>query len=240
MRIMLIIAAMLATGLATPALAQDRTPITSCTPGVRVWAQAGEVWLPATLTGASPGAGQCYVLLDDHLRAGPQPAPMGSTTAVNGPAAPAARMLELGGIRELTPSQVGEMYAMAEQTHANARIYLTRYNLTVNDSTIVARLCNPDWQSAICQRANGQFHGSVAANNQVIDERNRKAEAEEREARAMRSSEPVNSGFYSSGTTSTPYKPSAGAAPGTPVQGVQSESTIRQNQARCRAGSGPC
>jgi hypothetical protein len=240
---MLLLAAAL-TVFAAPVSPQDagRTPITACTPGARVWAQAGETWLPATLTGASAGPGNCFVLLDDHLRAGPQPGPMSGLTADNAPPAPDARMLELGAIRELSDPQTQEMRYMAAQTHANARIYLSRYNLTVDDSSIVARICNPDWQSAICEKANGQFHGGVTANNKVIDERNRQAEAEARAARAA--SEPVNSGFYTNGagsvSSSTPYKPSSGAATGTPVQGVQSESEIRKDQARCRAGSGPC
>lgn len=242
MRIILILAALAAAGLAAPAYAQGgRTPISGCTPGDRVWAQAGDDWLPATLTGVSPGAGQCYVLLDDHLRAGPQVAPMAYTTADSAPAAPDARMIELGSIETPTHDQERAMHAMAGQTHANARVYISRYEVAVQDSSILSRLCNPDQQSAVCQRARGQFYASAAVNDKRIEERNRLAAAEERAARA--NSEPVNSGFYTSGAGSTgsaPYRPSSGATTSSAPVHVQSESTIRQNQARCRAGSGPC
>jgi len=238
---LLLTAALAMTGALTAA--QDaRPPIAACTPSARVWVQAGEDWLPGTLTGASPGAGKCAVLLDDHLRAGPQPAEMAYMTADKAPPAPSARMLELGRVRDADPARQREMRGLAEQTHANARIYLSHYLLTVNDSLIVSRICNADPRGALCHKANGQFHNGVTANNVVIDERNRKAEAEERAARA--NSEPVNSGFYTKGAGSvngsTPYTPSSGATTSsTPVK-VQSESEIRKGQAACRAGSGPC
>jgi hypothetical protein len=233
-----------ATFCGTPAVAQPRpeilTEIPACIPG-RVWVWGGTEPIPATLVGPGKTPATCMVVADEFLHQGEVEQAKDQISAVQAPSAPDARMIELGKLATIDPSQERAMYAMATDTHANARVYFSRYFLTVNDSTIVARLCNTAPDSNVCKLANEQFHNGVTANNRVIDARNAAAEVAEREARA--SSEPVNSGYYGSGggSVSAPYTPGSGTtttAP--PVAGVQSESEIRRGQAACRAGSGPC
>jgi hypothetical protein len=229
---------------AVPAVAQPKpeelTEIPACTPG-RVWVWGGVEPIPATLIGPGKAPATCMVVADEYLHQGEVQMNKDAISAVQAPAAPDARMIELGSLKTIDSSQERAMYAMAKDTHANARIYFSRYLITVNDSTIVARLCNTAPNSVACKTANEQFHGSVVTNNRMIDARNAAAQKAEREARA--SSEPVNSGYYTSGagSVSAPYKPSSGASTAAPpVSGVQSESEIRRGQAACRARSGPC
>ncbi|MDO9367682.1 MAG: hypothetical protein Q7T68_03860 [Sphingopyxis sp.] len=236
-------AAIVALPTAAPTAAQvnveDLKSLTSCTPG-RVWVWNGTEPVPATMAGPGPTADTCMLFIDDHIGNGPIETKMVGISSVQAPAAPDARMFELGRLATISLTQEREMRAMAETSHANARIFFSRFDLTVNDSLVVARICNINKASGICARANAAFHGGVTANNQVIDARNAQAEAAAREARA--DSEPVNSGYYSSGagSVSGPYKPSSGSTSSPPVPAVQSESEIRKGQAACRAGSGPC
>jgi hypothetical protein len=237
-----IASAALATSLAVPASAQvgDLKALTACTPG-RAWIWSGTAFEPASVLGDGTVAGKCKVLVDEALTWGPVDATMTAISHDQAPEAPDRRAIAIGGLPTIDRALEIELHGLAEQSHWNARIYLSRFLINFADSTVVARICNPNWDSLICKRANEQFHSSVAANNRAIDQRNARLDAEARQARA--SSEPVNSGYYSSGASSTsaPYRPSSGASTtGTPVQGVQSESEIRKDQARCRAGSGPC
>ncbi len=137
--------------------------------------------------------------------------------------------------------------ALAQQSYADAFAYFEVYALTVNDSNIVARICNHDRSAELCQRANASFFEGVAQNGRRIDAENAAYFEGVRAAHRAGAGEPINSGYYQSGAYSRDVaasqagmpSPAQSATSGPPVQ-VQSESQIRQDQARCRAGSGPC
>lgn len=226
-------------------VANDRTgvPVTECILGERVLAIADEGLFPTTVVGEA-GPGHCLAKLDERAYMPPFTAAFADLLRGTQPPAPSAEAMRFGAMESFTDADVTRFRSLALDNHADARVYFSRFNLNNYDDTIVARICNRDWESPVCRRANGQFHGSYNQAMEALDARNARMAEEDRLARAA--SEPVNSGYYQSGQYSRDVAASQGMATGVsspatsaPVQ-VQSESEIRRQQERCRTGSGPC
>lgn len=233
----------IATGPAEIAAAQAQVFVTECVAGERVMGinEPGEL-VPTTVLGAA-GAGKCKVLLDDLAEAGPLDAPFDALLRQRTPEAPERRALEIGSTKgPLSDAAILELRSLAPRNSGNARVYMSRVRIEVDDSSILSRICGPDYDNYLCKKARQQFYASAAINDAAIDKRNARAAAAERAS----SSEPVNSGYYQSGqysrdvasgrSGSTTPSPTSSSAP---VK-VQSETEIRRNQERCRTGAGAC
>ncbi|CAN5226044.1 hypothetical protein BH10PSE1_BH10PSE1_33640 [soil metagenome] len=225
--------------------AQTGVPVTECVMGERVLTVVDEGLFPSTIVGTA-GAGECLSRIDDWASSDPLPIVFGDLLRGTNPPAPSEAALRFAAMPSFANADAIRFRSLAAETHADARAYFSRFTISSRDDLIVTRICNPDWQSPVCKRANAQFHGSYNAAMEAVDQRNARAEAEDRATRAA--SEPVNSGYYQSGQYSRDVAASRGVASSSsstatsgsaPVQ-VQSESEIRRQQERCRTGSGPC
>lgn len=246
MRTLVLVAALAAAPMLSIETAQAQQanlyPATECVAGERVFGHSNGVYYPMTvLRDSSPGS--CLVLMDDFLRNGELEAPVDSMMRGAPPQRPSPAAVALGRRQSLSEGEVESLRHMGLNNPADARIFGSRFQMTWADDGIVANICGPYPNDAVCQTASQQFHASYAEHMRWIDQRNRAYEAE---ARAS-SNEPINSGYYQSGQYSRDVAASQSGYAGSgstttynrPVA-VQSEREIRRDQDQCRRGSGPC
>jgi hypothetical protein len=219
------------------------TPVTECVAGERVLVVADEGLFPVSVLGDA-SAGHCMVLLDERLSLGPIEAGYADLLRGTNPPAPSSDALRFGAMETFSDDDAQRFRHLALDNHADARVFFSRFMLSSYDDTIVARICNRDWEAPVCKRANAQFHGDYDQAMQALDEENARMQAEARAAAAA--SEPINSGYYQSGqysrdvAASQAGMPTSSAASSSAPVVVQSESEIVRQQDQCRRGSAAC
>lgn len=204
--------------------------VTECVPNERVLTIFNDgTLMPSTISGQA-GPGLCSVWIDELLRYGIATAEFHELLRGANVPAPSREAVSLGVITSLSYEQVQSLRRLAMANAADARIFLSRYQLTELDGGIVAKLCEGRDFADRCSRATSQYDSALTAMRQSIREAS---------ARPVAPAAPASSGGSSSGYTYT-APPLARPTQSTAPVRVQSESEIRRSQDQCRRGSGPC
>ncbi len=163
------------------------------------------------------------------------------------PTGPDAALVALLALDETTTNeaQEREIHRLAGQSYDNAYAYAVARLIRPTDDLIVQRICERDRTSDNCAEVTRHYATAVRAAFAAQDADN--AAASLAAAQSRGSNEPINSNYYQSGQYSRDVAASQSGMPATaspssaaPPVAVQSEREIREAQARCRAGSGPC
>ena len=199
--------------------------IVDCVSGQRIIADTDAGFMHGTVVGAGRSAETCLFQFDERLQSGViDGEKIYARPSTDEP--PAGRMVQLGGNRSHSPSERQELLGMAHMSAANARVFASLYPLGPHDGPIATLICGQPGQQTLCARVTAEV-------NQAADSHRRAL------ATAAPSAPPASAYAGSSAQDWSPTAPAASPTYGAPVA-VQSESAIREGQARCRAGSGPC
>lgn len=203
--------------------------VTECVPNERVLTNFHGALLPTTVVGTlKPGF--CNLFIDELLTYGMVNAEFHELLRGGTAPPPSQEAVQLGVVTSLSYEQVQAFRRLAMANAADARIFLSRYQLTELDGGIVAKLCEGSDFVDRCSRATSQYDTALAAMRQSIREAS---------ARPIVPAAPAASSGSSSGYTYTAPPLTRPASSSAPVR-VQSESEIRRSQDQCRRGSGPC